>query len=52
MKFFLSPEEKRYVIFPIRHDEIWKIFKQSEANFWTTYCSDLSKDLKVFTTLT
>jgi len=41
----LSPEEKRYVIFPIRHDEIWKMYKQSEANFWTTEELDLSKDL-------
>ena len=48
----LSPEEKRYVIFPIRHDEIWKMYKQSEANFWTTEELDLSKDLKDFTTLT
>ena len=49
----MSPEEKRYVICSlIRHDEIWKMYKQSEANFWTTEELDLSKDLKDFTTLT
>ena len=45
--------EKRYVIFPTTGlDEIWKMYKQSEANFWTTEELDLSKDLKDFTTLT
>ena len=44
----LSEEEKRYVIFPINHDEIWKMYKKAEANFWTTEELDLSKDLKDF----
>jgi len=44
----LKEEEKRYVIFPIRQDEIWKMYKKAEANFWTTEELDLSKDLKDF----
>ncbi len=44
----LSEEEERYVIFPIKEDEIWKKYKQAEANFWTTEELDLSKDLKDF----
>ncbi len=44
----LKQEEKRYVIFPIRQDEIWKMYKKAEANFWTTEELDLSKDLKDF----
>ena len=44
----LKEEEKRYVIFPIKQDEIWKMYKKAEANFWTTEELDLTKDLKDF----
>ena len=44
----LAEEEKRYVIFPIKHDEIWKMYKKAEANFWTAEELDLSKDLNDF----
>ena len=44
----LSEEEKRYVIFPIKHDEVWKMYKKAEANFWTAEEIDLSKDLNDF----
>ena len=46
----LAEEEKRYVIFPIKHDEIWKMYKKAEANFWTAEELDLSKDLNDFNT--
>jgi ribonucleotide reductase beta subunit family protein with ferritin-like domain len=46
----LSEEENRYVIFPIKHDNIWKMYKKAEANFWTTEELDLSKDNRDFTT--
>ena len=48
----LSDDEKRYVIFPIKHDEIWSMYKKAEANFWTTEELDLSKDMKDFSRLT
>jgi len=44
----LSEDEKRYVIFPIKYDEIWKMYKKAEANFWTAEELDLSKDLNDF----
>ena len=44
----LSGDKSRYVIFPIQNDEIWKMYKKAEANFWTTEELDLSKDLKDF----
>tara|TARA_Y100000590_G_scaffold470214_1_gene662810 strand:- start:2147 stop:3124 length:978 start_codon:yes stop_codon:yes gene_type:complete len=47
-ELLLSEEEKRYVIFPVKHDEIWKMYKKSEANFWTAEELDLSKDLNDF----
>jgi ribonucleotide reductase beta subunit family protein with ferritin-like domain len=40
----LREEENRYVIFPIKHDDFWKMYKRSEANFWTSEELDLSKD--------
>ena len=46
----LSDEENRYVIFPIKNDKIWKMYKKAEANFWTTEELDLSKDNRDFTT--
>ena len=47
----LSEETKRYVIFPIKRDDVWKMYKSAEANFWTTEELDLSKDLKDFNRL-
>ena len=39
-----NEEEKRYVIFPIKHDRFWEMYKRAEANFWTTEEVDLEKD--------
>jgi len=50
-ELLLSEEEKRYVIFPIKQDSIWEMYKKSEANFWTTEELDLSKDMKDFLSL-
>ena len=47
----LSEDLKRYVIFPIKRDDVWKMYKKAEANFWTTEELDLSKDLKDFNLL-
>jgi ribonucleoside-diphosphate reductase subunit M2 len=44
----LSEEEQRYVIFPIKYDKIWEMYKKAEANFWTAEELDLSKDKKDF----
>jgi len=51
-EFLLNEEENRYVIFPIQHDQFWKMYKQAEANFWTTEELDLSKDLNDWKKLT
>ena len=50
-EILLSDEEKRYVIFPIRHDMYWEMYKQAEANFWTTEELDLSKDMNDYNKL-
>ena len=40
-----SPEEKRYVLFPIRFSKIWEMQKKQQACFWQAEELDLSKDL-------
>ena len=42
----LKENKERFVLFPIKHDEIWKMYKKAEASFWTAEEIDLSSDLK------
>ena len=42
----LKESNGRFVLFPIEHDDIWKMYKQAEASFWTTEEIDLNPDLK------
>jgi ribonucleoside-diphosphate reductase beta chain len=42
----LQDNEDRFVIFPIRHPDIWERYKQHMAVFWTAEEIDLSKDMK------
>ena len=44
-EIILSEEEKRYVIFPIKQDSIWKMYKKAISSFWTPEEIDLSKDM-------
>lgn len=41
----LTGTEDRFVIFPIRHPDIWAKYKQHMAVFWTPEEIDLSKDM-------
>jgi ribonucleoside-diphosphate reductase beta chain len=41
----LHETKNRFVLFPIQHDAIWKMYKQAEASFWTTEEIDLNPDL-------
>jgi ribonucleoside-diphosphate reductase beta chain len=41
----LRENKDRFVVFPIKHDDIWKMYKQSEASFWTAEEIDLSQDI-------
>ncbi len=42
----LMEDENRYVMFPIRDEDIWKMYKKQEDLFWRVEEVDLSKDLK------
>ncbi len=41
----LQENPNRFVLFPIKHDDIWAWYKKSEACFWTAEEIDLSQDL-------
>jgi ribonucleoside-diphosphate reductase beta chain len=41
----LIDDPQRFVIFPIKHDDIWQFYKNSVASFWTAEEIDLSQDL-------
>lgn len=40
----LAENKDRFVIFPIKHNDIWEYYKKSEASFWTAEEIDLSND--------
>ena len=50
-ELLLSEEENRYVIFPIKQDAIWLMYKKAMSSFWTPEEIDLSKDMDDFTKL-
>ena len=50
-EILLSEEEKRYVIFPIKHEPFWNMYKKAQANFWTAEELDLTKDIKDYNNL-
>jgi len=41
----LEENKNRFVLFPIKHDDIWAFYKKAEASFWTAEEIDLSPDL-------
>ncbi len=42
----LKENNDRFVLFPIKHPDIWKMYKHTEASFWTAEEIDLFQDLK------
>lgn len=41
----LAPNSRRFVILPIKYDDIWRMYKKAEASFWTAEEVDLSLDM-------
>jgi len=41
----LIENKDRFVLFPIKHNDIWEMYKKAEASFWTAEEIDLSSDL-------
>ena len=43
-EYLLTEEQNRFVIFPIKDNDIWKFYKKQEDLFWRVEEVDLSKD--------
>ncbi|MDP5106514.1 MAG: ribonucleotide-diphosphate reductase subunit beta [Polaribacter sp.] len=46
----LQPNDNRFVIFPIQHDDLWEWYKKQQACFWTAEEIDLHADIVDWTT--
>lgn len=44
--FFTDPDQKRFVLLPIRHPTLWEIFKEQQSVLWTTEEIDWAGDVK------
>lgn len=42
----LKPNPNRFVLFPLKYPEVWKMYKKAEASFWTAEEIDLSVDAR------
>ncbi len=42
----LADNKDRFVLFPIKHQDIWQMYKQAEASFWTAEELDLTTDVQ------
>ena len=41
----LAPDDNRFVMFPIKHNDVWEMYKKQVDCFWRAEEIDLSKDL-------
>jgi ribonucleoside-diphosphate reductase subunit M2 len=48
----LLQDKSRFVLFPIKYDDIWEMYKKAEASFWTAEEIDLAPDAKDWQKLT
>ena len=48
----LTPNDERYVMFPIKNHDVWSMYKKQMDCFWRAEEIDLSKDLSHWETLT
>ena len=48
----LIPDDNRFVMFPIQHEDIWNMYKKQVDCFWRAEEVDLSKDLTDWNKLT
>ncbi|MBK0403622.1 ribonucleotide-diphosphate reductase subunit beta [Adhaeribacter sp. BT258] len=46
MEPILRENPNRFVLLPIQYDNVWKMYKQAQASFWTAEEIDLSSDTK------
>ena len=51
-EILLTPNENRYVMFPIEYNDIWEMYKKQVDSFWRAEEIDLSKDYNHWVNLT
>jgi ribonucleotide reductase beta subunit family protein with ferritin-like domain len=51
-EFLLKKNSKRFVLFPILHNDMYQLYKKAESAFWTANEIDLSKDINDWEKLT
>ena len=39
-------DPSRFVLFPMKHPDLWEMYKRHEASFWTAEEVDLSQDME------
>jgi len=47
----LNPDDNRFVMFPIKYEDIWQMYKKQVDCFWRAEEIDLSKDINHWDTL-
>ena len=47
----LTPDDKRFVMFPIKYQDVWEMYQKSVDSFWRPEEIDLTKDLNHWETL-
>ncbi|NBU97870.1 MAG: ribonucleoside-diphosphate reductase, partial [Spirochaetia bacterium] len=45
MEKLLTPNPKRFSLFPVQNHDMWTMYKTAEASFWTAEEIDLSQDI-------
>ena len=45
-ELILKENKDRFVLFPIKHKDIWEMYKKAEASFWTAEEVDLGSDMQ------
>jgi ribonucleotide reductase beta subunit family protein with ferritin-like domain len=48
---FQATSSDRYTLFPIRHPQLWEMYKKHQASFWTAEEIDLSGDVEDWSNL-
>lgn len=46
----LAPDASRFQLFPIRHPQVWEMYKKAQAVMWTAEEIDMVNDRREFTT--
>ena len=47
----LTPDDNRYVMFPVKYNDVWDMYKRAIDSFWIVNEVNLAQDLKDWNTL-